>query len=124
VILPDERPQAHIAAEVEPSRARLPVMRGLRITAGVVMLIIGLITLPTPLPIGFVFTAIGLFMLTRDSERARETVRWARRKIALMDWGLRKVEPRLPRAVARMVYMTDPHRSEMVVRAVEDSSSS
>ncbi|WP_170294755.1 PGPGW domain-containing protein [Roseospira navarrensis] len=88
---------------------RHPVRRAINIAVGSVLLVVGIIIAPTPIPIGLFLIAIGLFILTRDSERAREAVRWVRRRVGALDRGLRKVEPRLPRGIARVIHVTDPN---------------
>lgn len=109
-----EPPSPHPSSQTTPGMGadpapRHPVRRAINIAVGSVLLVLGIIIAPTPIPIGVFLIAIGLFILTRDSERAREAVRWTRRRIGALDRGLRKVEPRLPRAVARVIHVTDPN---------------
>lgn len=90
-----------------PSR-RLLARLG-RLSAGWVLLVVGLITAPTPLPIGLPLIALALGLLARDSERVRRAVRWVRGRVGALDRGLRRIEPKLPRPVVWVLHATDPH---------------
>jgi hypothetical protein len=76
--------------------------------AGSVILVVGIVIAPTPIPIGVVLIAIGLFMLSVESRRVRRLVRGIRGRIGGLDRALRRAEPRLPRGLAHMLHLTDP----------------
>ncbi|MBB4286208.1 hypothetical protein [Roseospira goensis] len=76
--------------------------------AGVVCLILGAITGPTPLPFGIVFLALGAFLLARESVVARRGIRWLRYRLPALDHGLGHIAQRLPRAVRVVIHRTAP----------------
>lgn len=91
---------------------RRPLIRVINGVAGSVILVAGIIIAPTPIPIGVVLIAIGLFMLSVESRRVRRLVRWLRGRAGAVDRALRRAEPRLPRSLAHMLHLTDPHLAE------------
>lgn len=89
-------------------RRRSPVARMVRVCIGLLVLLVGIVTAPTPIPIGVILIAIGLYMLARESLTARAAIRWARRRLPSLDRGLCHVAPRLPRAIRVIIRRTAP----------------
>ncbi len=89
-------------------RRRRPIARLAGAIAGWVLLIVGIITTPTPIPIGLVLVAFGLFLLARDSRMARRGIRALRSRFATLDNSLSRLSSRLPRAVRTVIRRTAP----------------
>lgn len=71
----------------------------------VILIIVGIITTPTPVPFGVVFIAIGLMLL---ATAAPAVVRALRHRWAWFNKAMRKATEILPRFIARPLRRTDP----------------
>lgn len=73
---------------------------------GFLSLGVGLITLPTPIPIGAVLIAVGLVLLIYSSKRVAGLVRLLRRRYHRLDDGLRFIEDRVDHRIASILQRT------------------
>lgn len=85
-----------------------PLWRIARLAAGWVLIAVGAVTLPTPLPFGLPLLAIGLYLLARDSRAVRRIIRRQRRALPGLSRGLNGIKTRVPGGVRRMIEATDP----------------
>lgn len=69
----------------------------------ILLIFIGIIVAPSPVPFGIIFIVIGFFLLTAV---APDLVRWLRRHWRWLDRNLKKVEKRLPEWIARHLRKT------------------
>lgn len=76
--------------------------------AGGAMMILGIVTVPTPVPIGFVFFAVGLYLVARGSKRARRSVTNLRRQVPPFSRGLNRIKHRLPPRFQAFIERSDP----------------
>ena len=76
---------------------------------GVVMIIIGVITTPTPVPFGLIFIVLGFLLLT---VAAPALVRRIRRRWRWLDRRLVALEKKAPRWLARRLRETGPPEDE------------
>lgn len=68
----------------------------------------GIAAVPSPLPIGFVLFAMGLYFAARGSKLARRGVTALRRAVPPMSRALNAVKHRLPLSVRRFIERSDP----------------
>ncbi|MEM7696514.1 MAG: hypothetical protein AAF318_18870 [Pseudomonadota bacterium] len=83
------------------------------IAAASVCLILGLLTVWTPLPTGVPLIAVGVVLLVTVSATARRMVRQARAKSRRVDIGVAFVETRAGRGMATMLKRTRPLARKM-----------
>jgi hypothetical protein len=76
--------------------------------SGVSMMVLGIVTVPTPVPIGFVFFAVGLYLVARGSKRARRSVKYLRRHVPPLSRGLNRIKSRLPVRFQDFIEQSDP----------------
>jgi|GEM_PF-1800089 len=65
---------------------------------GLILILVGLIVSPSPVPFGFVPFVIGLLLL---SAAAPDLIRWLRRRWRWLDRQLKRLEKQLPKWIAR-----------------------
>lgn len=99
-----------IAARRLRRRTTVTLQRTAYVGMGCTCMIAGIASVPSPIPIGFVLFAMGLYFTARGSRLARRGVTWARRRIPPMSRGLNSLKPRLPRAMRRFIETSDPAR--------------
>lgn len=68
----------------------------------------GVVSAPTPLPIGFVLFALGMYFAARGSKKARRSVKWLRRQSPPMSHGLNRIKHRLPAKLRVFIERSDP----------------
>lgn len=76
--------------------------------AGAACMVAGIASVPSPLPIGFVLFAMGLYFAARGSKLARRGVKWARRASPPLSHGLNRIKHRLTPAMRRFIERSDP----------------
>jgi Putative transmembrane protein (PGPGW) len=74
----------------------------------VIALVVGAITLPTPLPTGAPLIALGLAILVMTSATAREHLRRLRHRSARFDLLIRRAEPHVGRRLGVALRRTRP----------------
>ena len=75
---------------------------------GILSLILGLISLPTPLPIGAILLAFGTGLLVMTSPTARRIVRALRRRSGLVNGMIGRFEGRVGRPLGVALRRTRP----------------
>ncbi|GJL95917.1 MAG: hypothetical protein DHS20C05_23220 [Hyphococcus sp.] len=70
----------------------------------ILLILIGIITTPTPIPFGIVFIALGFFLLAAS---APDLLRWMRRRWRWLDRQLVRLEKKLPRWLAKYLRRSD-----------------
>lgn len=78
----------------------------------IVCLIVGAITLPTPLPLGAIFLAVGVALLVSTSKTARIWLQKFRAAFPRIDGGLRSIQGYLPKPLRRALRMSAPRRPQ------------
>lgn len=86
-----------------------PVLRVVRLTIGSLLLVVGVVVWILPVPLGFLIVAGALYLLASESETVRAGIRGVRRRLPMLDKGMRAIAHRLPRGVMHMIRDTDPH---------------
>lgn len=77
---------------------------------GCAFMIAGIVSVPSPLPIGFVLFAAGLYFAARGSKAARRGVKWMRGLIPPFSRGLNGIKHRVPASMRRFIERSDPGR--------------
>ena len=70
----------------------------------ILLIIIGIIVAPSPIPFGIIFISIGFLLL---SASAPDLIRWLRRRWRWFDRQLKKLEAKAPRWLARQLHRSD-----------------
>ncbi len=89
-------------------RLRVLARRISLVGSGGALMLLGILTVPTPVPIGFVFFAIGLYLVARGSKRARRSVKHLRRHVPPFSRGLNNIKHRLPPRLRLFIERSDP----------------
>ena len=76
--------------------------------SGASLMVLGVISVPSPIPIGFVLFVMGLFMMAKGSRTARRTVKHLRRRVPLFSRGLNRAKHRLPPHMRAFIEKSDP----------------
>ena len=75
---------------------------------GLVLVGLGILTLPTPIPIGLVLIALGALILAANEEVVRKEIRTARATHKPFDTAMRTLGKTLPGIFKEIVKKTDP----------------
>jgi hypothetical protein len=89
-------------------RLRIAILRLGRVGTGLLLMVVGLLSVPTPLPAGFVLFVLGLYLVTRGSKRVRRSVTDLRRRLPPFSRGLNRLKPHLPQSVHTFIERSDP----------------
>lgn len=82
----------------------------MRQAAGWALIVVGTLTMPTPLPLGALLILAGLCILARESRGLRGTIRHARGRFPRVSLHAHGLRHRLPVVLRRVVETTDPRR--------------
>ena len=88
----------------------------LRIGA-IVLILVGLVVWPLPIPFGLPMVAVGLTIFVANSVWAASKVRAARQRWPRFNVGMRKTGRSLPRSIYRILASTDPRRRPQEARS-------
>lgn len=83
-----------------------------RAVLGWVLLVVGAIITPTPIPIGIFVMAFAVYLLARDSLAVRNAIRRARRGWPAFCRALEGIKHRLPSGVRQSIDITHPDHPE------------
>jgi Flp pilus assembly protein TadB len=89
-------------------RWRVQAQRLALIGGGLVLMVLGIASVPTPVPIGFILFAVGLYLVARGSKRARRSVKRLRRHVPPLSRGLNRLKPRMPNGMRAFIEHSDP----------------
>lgn len=89
-------------------RLRIMAQRAGLVGSGASLVVLGMLSAPTPVPIGFVLFAAGLYLMARGSKRARRSVTLLRRHVPPLSHGLNRVKHRLPSRLRLFIERSDP----------------
>lgn len=81
------------------------IFRALVTVFAVMLILVGFIITPTPLPIGLLFIALGFLLLATV---APEAVRWIRRRWPWLERQLDKAQEKAPEPIAKILRRSDP----------------
>jgi len=89
-------------------RIQVLVQRVTLLGSGSSLIVLGVLSVPTPIPIGFFLFAAGLYLMARGSKRARHSVKGLRRRVPPFSRGLNSVKHRLPKGLRKFIEHSDP----------------
>lgn len=89
-------------------RTVVAVKRGALVGIGCTLIVAGVASVPSPVPIGFVLFAGGLYFAARGSKTARRGVKWIRRRVPGLSHGLNGIKHRMPMPMRRFIEKSDP----------------
>lgn len=89
-------------------RMRVAAQRVTLVGSGASLMVLGVLSVPTPVPIGFVLFAMGLYLIARASKRARHSVKGLRRRVPPFSRGLNRVAHRMPKRLRVFIERSDP----------------
>lgn len=104
-------PQNHWEARTRRRLRRRTVLTAKRtalVGVGATCMVAGIASVPSPLPIGFVLFAMGLYFTARGSKMARRGIKVLRRTLPPLSRGLNAIKHRLPIAMRRFIERSDP----------------
>lgn len=81
--------------------------RAFKVAVGLLLVVAGLLSVPTPLPIGFVLTLIGLAILAAETPLIGKLTRRTRSKVPMLDRSMTASKDHLPKGVKRFVEETE-----------------
>ena len=84
-----------------------------RLGIGWLLLAVGIVTAPTPLPIGYLLILVGLSILVHESRFVRNRVRRLRQRYPGVGRWLNRVKHRAPGFARRVIERTDPLRERV-----------
>lgn len=87
---------------------RTRILRYARLWAGWCLVVVGAITAPTPLPIGYVLIVFGLAILVHESRFVRRGVRRLRARYPRAESWLLRAKHYAPGFARRVIELTDP----------------
>ena len=106
--VPDTPPPNAGPANGNGARLRRASARFVRVVVGVMLVVLGLLSVPTPLPIGFVLSIVGLAVLAAEAIWIANLTRWLRARAPAFSTMLDTMALRLPDAVRKFVDDTRP----------------
>ncbi|HVI53352.1 MAG TPA: hypothetical protein VM661_19240 [Candidatus Sulfotelmatobacter sp.] len=90
-------------------RQRKVILRRVSLVgSGASLILLGIVSVPSPVPIGFVLFAMGLFMMAKGSRTARRSIKHLRRRVPLFSRGLNHAKHRLPSQMRDFIEKSDP----------------
>ncbi|HTH17053.1 MAG TPA: hypothetical protein VL974_10400 [Magnetospirillum sp.] len=89
-------------------RTVLTAKRTALVGMGCTCMAAGIASVPSPLPIGFVLFAMGLYFTARGSKLARRGIKWVRRTLPPFSRGLNGIKDRMPMPMRRFIEHSDP----------------
>lgn len=89
-------------------RTALAVKRGALLGVGCTLMAAGVASAPTPVPIGFVLFAMGMYFTARGSKAARRGIKWMRGRLPGFSRGLNGIKGRVPSSMRRFIERSDP----------------
>ncbi|MBT5186852.1 MAG: hypothetical protein HOH19_10070 [Kordiimonadaceae bacterium] len=84
------------------------IKKPLKLTIGTIMLVVGIITAPVPVPIGQIVALIGLSILISESHWVKTKAQKFRRKLPILGRQLQRMHPYMPRFLKKVIDDTDP----------------
>lgn len=91
----------------EAARKRRPHIG--RLLLGLGSLLLGILFVPLPIPLGWLFLMIGVSLLALEIAWVGHLVRWSRSRWLWGDRRLRQLHPISPALVKEFLESTDPH---------------
>lgn len=89
-------------------RAFVTVKRTALVGMGCTCMVAGIASVPSPIPVGFVLFAMGLYFTARGSKLARRGIKWVRRSVPPFSRGLNGIKHRMPMPMRRFIERSDP----------------
>lgn len=80
----------------------------------ILCVLVGLITLPTPIPLGAILLAIGFSLLVLTSVTVRNMLRRLRQRFPELDGSIRAVDGYLPRNLRRALRLSAPRQRKKI----------
>lgn len=93
-----------------------PVIRAIwqiiLIVIGWLTVLVGLLIIPLPIPLGLLLIIVGLSILTFQSQYLRGRIRQLRRRYGHFSMNVKRLTPRLPKLLRQAVEMTEPDKKD------------
>lgn len=91
-------------------RRQLNKQRVMLFAGGAVLVLVGIPLTPTPVPLGLLMVAAGLYLMARSSDRVMRGIRSLREAWPVFSSKLNALKPRAPRGLRRFIEQSDPSR--------------
>jgi len=102
------KPTHGISRHSRVRQRKVFIRRASLVGSGASLMLLGVISVPSPVPIGFVLFVMGLFMMAKGSRTARRTVKHLRRRMPLFSRSLNHAKHRLPSHMRDFIEKSDP----------------
>ncbi|WP_142848848.1 PGPGW domain-containing protein [Telmatospirillum sp. J64-1] len=92
-------------------RRRVIAVRSKRVvllSSGSTLVVAGVATIPTPVPIGLLLIVLGLYFLARGSKTSRRAIPALRRRMPFFSRSLNVIGHRLPKPLRQFIERSDP----------------
>ncbi len=89
-------------------RHRVLVRRLSLVGSGSALMVLGMLSVPSPVPVGFVLFVLGLFMTAKGSRRVRRNIKLLRRRVPLFSRSLNHAKRHMPPPVRSFIERSDP----------------
>jgi hypothetical protein len=97
------------------------MFKHLSVAFGWVLIAIGLVVFPLPIPLGLIMILAGLALVAKDSVAMQDWIRKLRRDNPRANAKIKAVRPRLPNFLGRVIDMTDPDDPDQTGTGKDDS---
>ncbi|UXD87746.1 PGPGW domain-containing protein [Thalassolituus hydrocarboniclasticus] len=84
------------------------IRRSVKMVTGVLLLLLGIIITPMPIPLGIILIILGLSMLVSTIPRVRTFLQFLRRRYRVFSHKLNSIKHRLPAFARQLIEDTDP----------------
>ncbi len=84
------------------------IKRSFKMVTGILLLLLGVIITPMPIPLGIILIILGLSMLVSTIPRVRTFLQFLRRRYHVFSHKLNSIKHRLPAFARQLIEDTDP----------------
>ncbi|MCT7359496.1 MAG: hypothetical protein COB09_16255 [Thalassobium sp.] len=84
------------------------IKRSVKMVTGILLLLLGIIITPMPIPLGIILIILGLSMLVGTIPQVRHFLQFIRRRYRAFSHKLNRIKHRLPAFARQLIEDTDP----------------
>jgi sulfite exporter TauE/SafE len=84
------------------------IKRSVKMVTGILLLLLGIIITPMPIPLGIILIILGLSMLVGTIPKVRHFLQFIRRRYRAFSHKLNRIKHRLPAFARQLIEDTDP----------------
>ncbi len=84
------------------------IKRSFKMVTGILLLLLGIIITPMPIPLGIILIILGLSMLVSTIPQVRAFLQFLRRRYRVFSYKLNRIKHHLPAFARQLIEDTDP----------------